>query len=137
MVPSAEVLITAGLQVPAIPLLEVAGNTGAVRFRQRGPMASKTGVTEVAMVMDKVAGGAQAPAAAGVNMYTVVPAVLVLITAGNQVPAIPLLEVAGNAGAVLLRQISPITSKVGVVAGVTLILMVTGVAHTPASGVKV
>ena len=66
-----------------------------------------------------------------------VPNVDVLITAGDQVPAIPLLEVAGNAGAVLLRQISPITSKVGVVAGVTLMLMVTGVAHTPASGVKV
>ena len=66
-----------------------------------------------------------------------VPSVEVLMVAGNQVPVIPLLEVAGNAGAVLLRQISPITSKVGVVAGVTLILMVTGVAHTPASGVKV
>ena len=67
----------------------------------------------------------------------VVPAVLVLITAGDQVPAIPLLEVAGNAGAVLFRQISPITSKVGVVAGVTLIVMLTGTAQMPASGVKV
>ena len=67
----------------------------------------------------------------------VVPRVEVLITAGNQVPVIPLLEVNGSAGAVAFKQISPITSKVGVVAGVTLILMVTGVAHTPASGVKV
>ena len=75
MVPSVEVLMVAGNQVPVIPLLEVAGNAGAVLLRQSGPMASKTGVTEVAMVMDKVAGGAQAPAAAGVNMYTVVPAV--------------------------------------------------------------
>ena len=62
---------------------------------------------------------------------------LVLITAGDQVPAIPLLEVAGNAGAVLFRQISPITSKVGVVAGVTLMFIVTGTAQTAASGVKV
>mgnify|MGYP006262631575 CR=1 FL=1 len=136
VVPSVEVLMVAGNQVPVIPLLEVAGNAGAVLLRQSGPMASKTGVTEVAMVMDIDPGSAQAPTA-GVKLYTVVPAVLVLITAGNQVPAIPLLEVAGNAGAVLLRQISPITSKVGVVAGVTLMLMVTGVAHTPASGVKV
>ena len=128
--------MVAGLQVPVIPLLEVAGNAGAVLFRQSGPMASKTGVTEVAMVMDKVAGSAQAPAA-GVKVYTVVPTVLVLITAGDQVPAIPLLEVNGNAGAVLLRQISPITSKVGVVAGVALMLMVTGPAHCPASGVNV
>ena len=119
MVPSVEVLIVAGNQVPVIPLLEVAGNAGAVLLRQSGPIASKTGVTEVAMVMDKVAGSAQAPAA-GVKVYTVVPTVLVLITAGYQVPAIPLLEVAGSAGAVLLRQISPITSKVGVVAGVTV-----------------
>ena len=67
MVPSAEVLITAGLQVPVIPLLEVNGNAGAVLFRQRGPMASKTGVTEVAMVMDIDPGSAQAPTA-GVNV---------------------------------------------------------------------
>ena len=60
-----------------------------------------------------------------------------MITAGDQVPAIPLLEVAGNAGAVLFRQISPITSKAGVVAGVTLIVMLTGTAQMPASGVKV
>ena len=60
-----------------------------------------------------------------------------MITAGDQVPAIPLLDVAGNSGAVEFRQISPITSKVGVVAGVTLIFIVIGTAHIPASGVKV
>ena len=62
---------------------------------------------------------------------------LVLITAGDHVPAIPLFDVSGNAGAVEFRQISPITSKVGVVAGVTLIVMVTGTAQMLASGVKV
>ena len=60
-----------------------------------------------------------------------------MITAGDQVPAIPLLDVAGNAGAVEFRQISPITSKVGVVAGVTLMFIVTGTAQMAASGVKV
>ena len=76
VVPSVEVLMVAGNQVPVIPLLEVAGNAGAVLFRQRGPMASKTGVTEAAMVMDIDPGSAQAPTA-GVKLYTVVPAVLV------------------------------------------------------------
>ena len=66
-----------------------------------------------------------------------VPSADVLITAGDHVPVIALLDVSGNAGAVLFRQISPITSKVGVVAGVTLIVMPTGTAHMPASGVKV
>ena len=67
----------------------------------------------------------------------VVPAVLVLITAGDHVPAIALLEVAGNAGAVLFRQISPITSKAGVTLGVTTTSSVVVVAQIPASGVKV
>ena len=136
MVPSADVLITAGDQVPVIALLDVRGNAGTVLFKQSGPIGSKTGVTEVAMVILIVTGTLHKPAA-GVKVYGVVPAVLVLITAGDQVPAIPLLEVSGNAGAVLFRQISPITSKVGVVAGVTLIVMVTGTAQMPASGVKV
>jgi hypothetical protein len=37
----------------------------------------------------------------GVNVYVVVPRVVVLITAGLHVPANPLLDVPGNAGAVL------------------------------------
>ena len=49
-------LMVAGLQVPVIPLLEVNGSAGAVLFRQRGPMASKTGVTEAAIVISIVTG---------------------------------------------------------------------------------
>jgi hypothetical protein len=37
----------------------------------------------------------------GVNVYVVVPRVVVLITAGLHVPANPLLDVPGNAGAAL------------------------------------
>ena len=36
---------------------------------------------------------------AGVNVYTVVPTLAVLIVAGLHVPVIPLLDVVGNAGA--------------------------------------
>ena len=37
----------------------------------------------------------------GVNVYVLLPATAVLIVAGLHVPVIPLLEVPGNAGAVL------------------------------------
>jgi len=41
-------------------------------------------------------------------VYTVVPTVVVLIVAGFHVPAKPLSEVAGNAGAVLFWHSGPI-----------------------------
>ena len=63
MEPSADVLIVAGDQVPVMPLLEVSGSAGAVAFRQSGPMASKTGVTEEAMVISIVTGTLHSPAA--------------------------------------------------------------------------
>ena len=63
MVPSADVLITAGDQVPVIALLEVRGNAGAVLFKQSGPIGSNTGVTEEAMVILIVTGTLHKPAA--------------------------------------------------------------------------
>lgn len=44
MIPVVAVLITAGLQVPLMPLLDVTGNAGAAAFTQSGPMAVKVGV---------------------------------------------------------------------------------------------
>ena len=70
------------------------------------------------------------------KVYGVVPAMLVLITTGDQVPVIPLLEVAGSAGAVLFKQMAPIASKVGVTAGVIVTFSVWVVAHCPAAGVN-
>ena len=64
------------------------------------------------------------------------PAMLVLITAGDQVPEIPLLEVSGNVGAVVFKQIAPIASKIGVTVGLTVTSSVCVVAHCPAFGVK-
>ena len=63
MVPSAEVLITAGDQVPVIALLDVSGKAGAVLFKQSGPIGSNTGVTEDAMVILIVTGTLHKPAA--------------------------------------------------------------------------
>ena len=44
MVPTTDVLIIAGLQVPVMPLVDVAGNAGATAFRQSEPNGLKVGV---------------------------------------------------------------------------------------------
>jgi hypothetical protein len=64
-----------------------------------------------------------------VKVYVVVPTVVVLITAGLHVPAMPLFEVAGKAGAVVFWQSGPIWVKVGVISVVTSISIVTSAAH--------
>ena len=53
-VPIAEVLISAGVQVPTIPLLEIAGNAVGVEFRQNGPIALNVGTPTdfTSMVID-------------------------------------------------------------------------------------
>lgn len=61
------------------------------------------------------------------------------ITAGLQVPAIPLLEVPGKVGTVLPAQMVSVLPKLntGIVFGVTVTLRVVATAHCPAVGVKV
>ena len=56
--------------------------------------------------------------------------------AGDQVPVIPLSEVAGSVNAVPL-QMGPTCVNVGVVFGVMVTVIVAVVAHSPAAGVKV
>ena len=60
-----------------------------------------------------------------------------MITAGDQVPVIALLDVSGSAGAVLFKQSGPIGSNTGVTDAAIVILIVTGTLHKPAAGVKV
>ncbi len=62
---------------------------------------------------------------------------MLLTVAGDQVPVIPLSDVTGNGGTVEPEQIGAIAAKVGVTTGVTVISIVVGVAHCPASGVNV
>ena len=57
--------------------------------------------------------------------------------AGDQVPVIPLFDVVGNAAKVAPEQIAATCVNVGVVFGVTVIVMVAVVAHNPVVGVKV
>ena len=43
--PTTDVLIIAGLQVPVIPLADVNGSAGATEFKQSEPNGLKVGVT--------------------------------------------------------------------------------------------
>lgn len=134
VVPVLAVLIVAGLQVPVIPLVDVAGNTGAVLFWHKGPIDAKEGTVGAFTTILIVVVLAQPEE--GVKVYVLVPAVAVLIVAGLQVPVIPLVELAGNAGAVLFWQSGPIAVNAGTVAAFTTIFIVTGAAHPP-EGVNV
>ena len=63
--------------------------------------------------------------------------VAVLSSAGAHVPVIPLLEVIGNGFNVAPEQIGATAVNVGVMLGLTVIVNVVVVAHSPAVGVKV
>ena len=65
------------------------------------------------------------------------PDVVLLTTAGLQVPVIPLVEVPGNVGAAEPAQKAGIALNVGVTFGVTVTSRVVVVAHCPIAGVKV
>lgn len=63
--------------------------------------------------------------------------VAVLFKAGDQVPVMPLFEVAGSAGKVVPEHMGATGLKVGVMFGMTVTLYVVVVAHWPLSGVNV
>ena len=63
--------------------------------------------------------------------------VAVLFSAGAQVPVMPLLEVVGNGDKVPPEQIGATAVNVGVIFGLTVMVIVVVVAHCPAVGVKV
>jgi hypothetical protein len=125
--------VYAGVQTPEIPLLEIVGRGEAIPGHWLGAMV-KTGRFELLMTVTvKVVVVAHCPAL-GVKVYVVVA---VLLGAGDHVPVIPLVEVVGSVGNVVLIQIGLIAVKVGVTKGVIVILSVVGFAHCPALGVKV
>jgi hypothetical protein len=127
VVPVVAVFIVAGVQVPATPLLLVAGSAGAVEFWHKGPICVNAGVTDALIVMLIVAVVAQPDD--GVKVYTVVPVVAVFIVAGVQVPVTPLLLVAGSAGAVEFWHKGPICVNAGVTLVLITMSIVTVAAH--------
>jgi hypothetical protein len=128
--------MTAGLQVPVMPLVELVESVGATEFWHNGPICVNTGLTCGSITMVIVAVAAHWPAL-GVKVYTVDPAVVVLMVAGLHVPVTVLFEMAGSKGAAEFWQSGPICVNAGITLVETTISIVAGAAHWPASGVKV
>ena len=128
MVPIVEVLIVAGLHVPAMPFVETAGSEGATLFWHNGPTWLRVGVTCEVTVMLNVAVVAHCPAD-GVKVYVVVPGVLVLIVAGLHVPEIPFVDVTGRVGGEEFWQRAPTALNVGTIGGLIVMFNTAVVAH--------
>ena len=136
VVPTVDVLIVAGLQVPVTPLLEVRGNVGGVLFKHNGPICVNAGVVPAVIVMTIVVVVEHCPVA-GVNVYDLVTAVDVLIVAGFQVPIIPFVDVDGKPGAAEFWQSGPMRLNIGAIWLLIVTESIAVVAHCPAPGVKV
>ena len=131
-------LTTAGLQVPVIPLDELAGKVTTVAPAQIVVLVPKEkvgtilGLTVTSNVVPNTHPGP-------VAVKTYLPDLVLSIEAGDQVPLTPFVDVLGNAGAVLfwhmVRDVP--NEKVAVVFGVTVVVTVTGIPQVPAAGVKV
>ena len=63
--------------------------------------------------------------------------VMVLFNAGDQLPEIPLSDVVGNGVIVCPTQYDPTGEKLGMMFGVTVMVIVVVVPHCPPLGVKV
>lgn len=128
----------AGLHVPVIPLVDVAGNDGTVPPAQMVRLEPKENVGGIFgfTVTVNVAVVAHNPGV-GVNVY--VPELLLSTVAGLHVPVIPLDDVVGNAGTIPPAQMVRLEPKVNVggILGLTVTVNVNGTAHNPAAGVNV
>ena len=119
--------------MPVIPLLDVVGSGANTAPEQIGATAVKVGVTFGLTIIVSVVVVAHRPAV-GVKVYVVVA---VLLTAGAQVPVIPLLDVVGSGANTAPEQIGATAVKDGVTFGLTVMVKVVVVAHWPAVGVNV
>jgi len=88
-----------GLQLPVIPFSETVGRAGGTELKHNGPTGAKVGAITSVMLTDMVTSDPHCPAS-GLNVYGVLPNVVISITEGVQVPVIPLFEMFGNAGGV-------------------------------------
>ena len=86
----------------------------------------KVGVTLGVTVTSIVVMVAHWPAS-GVKVY--VPLAVLLTTAGDHVPAMPLVEINGRIGAVVPVQIGAIAANVGIIFGLTVTVSVVVMAH--------
>ena len=126
-------MFNSGDQVPVIPLSEVVGNEFKVAPAQIGATCVNDGSMFGFTVIVIVAVVAHDPSV-GVNVYSVVAK---LFIAGDQVPVIAFVDVVGNAAMVSPEQTAATCVNVGVVLGVTVMVIVVVFAQSPAVGVKV
>ena len=119
-----------------IALLDVVGNADKEEPAHIGATALNVGVIIGFTTIVSVVGIAHPPLA-GVNVYVVLPAVEVLMVAGNHVPVIPLLDVAGKGASTESLHTGPTAVNKGVTDVFTTTSIEYGVAHCPAVGVKV
>ena len=116
-----------------MPLLEVVGSGDKVAPVQIGATAVNVGVMLELTTIVKVAVVAHWPGS-GVKVYVFV---VVLSSAGDHVPVIPLLEVVGSGDKVAPLHIGATAVNVGVMLELTTIVKVAVVAHCPVVGVNV
>ena len=96
---------------------------GCAPFSQIGtPPPAMVAIGSVVTLINIFAIVAQVAGAAdvGVNVYCILPAEAALIVAGDQDPAIPLLEVSGRVPGIPLTQYGPSWIKTGIVVGLTV-----------------
>lgn len=131
-------LTTAGLQVPVIPLVDLAGNVTTEAPSQivvlvpKGKSGTIFGLTVTLNVVP-----ATHPGPVAVKTY--LSDLVVSITASDQVPVMPLSDVLGNTGTVPFRQIvrDVPNEKVATTFGITTVVSLNGIPQVLGSGVKV
>lgn len=116
-------LFTAGIQVPAIPFVDVAGKINVLPEQIAGNCVN-VGVTSVFTVTVNVVVNAHG-FPVGVNVYVVVA---LLFIAGLHVPVTPFVDVVGKVNEPP-TQIDAIGAKVGVTLGLTVTVNVAVEAH--------
>ena len=125
-VPLTVLLTTTGDHVPVIPFVDVVGKADSTAPEQIGATAVNVGVTFGLTVTVNVVVAAHWPAS-GVKVYVAVA--VLLTTAGDQVPVMPLVDVNGNTGATEPSHIDATGLKVGVTLDVTVTDIVVVAAH--------
>lgn len=122
------VLFKAGDHVPVMPLFDVVGNGDNVAPEHMAATCVNTGTVGWFTVIVSVAVVAHVPAL-GVNVYVVV---VVLFSAGDHVPVIPLFDVVGNGDNVPPAHIGETVLNVGTVfAFIITAISERGLMHEP------
>ena len=103
VVPALVVLIVAGDHVPVMLLLDVVAKVAGVPPTQYGPACVNVGVTLSFTKTFMFTAMAHCPPF-GVKVYVVVPALAVLIVAGDHVPVMPFVDVDDNVAGVTPTQ---------------------------------